>query len=42
MTDKKSKVIISRYLNNEASELEIMQLVSWLEDEKKQEVLKTI
>lgn len=40
MTDKKTRVIVSRYLNNEASELEIMQLVSWLEDEKNSEVFK--
>lgn len=40
MTDKKSKVIVSKYLNNEASELEINQLVFWLEDENNHEVFK--
>ncbi|MFB9076134.1 FecR family protein [Flavobacterium procerum] len=41
MSDKKNKVIISKYLNGEASEEEIMLLVSWLEDEKNKEVFKS-
>lgn len=41
MSDKKNKIIISKYLNGEASEDEIVQLASWLEDEKNHEVFKS-